>query len=321
VLPMALNSRAGQQVTFGELDAADSLIAEVQVVTEATGAQFAAYADMGLTAYRGREAHGLALIDGWVDDAVSRGEGTGLTVGRWACAVFCNGFGRYEEALAAAREASARPEEIGLATWALVELIEAASRSEKPEPAAEALERLSETTQASGTDWALGIEARSRALASEGDTAESLYVEAIDRLRRAPSAVDLARAHLVYGEWLRRQRRRVDAREQLRIADEMLTAIGVEAFAQRAERELRATGETARKRMVETIDQLTPQERQIAQLARDGLTNPEIGGQLFISPRTVQYHLHKVFAKLDITSRNQLHGTLSRNAQAVPPGS
>ena len=173
--------------------------------------------------------------------------------------------------------------------------------------AADALRRLAESTTASGTDWALGVEARSRALLSDGDTAERLYRESIERLGRTRMRADLARAHLLYGEWLRRERRRVDARAQLRIAHDMLDAMGMDAFAERARRELQATGETARKRSVATGDeQLTAQEAQIAGMARDGLSNPEIGARMFISARTVQYHLRKVFTKLGIESRTQL---------------
>jgi DNA-binding CsgD family transcriptional regulator len=194
--------------------------------------------------------------------------------------------------------------------WAPVELVEAATRSGNPDRAAVALQELAEMTRASGTDWALGIEARSRALLSENEAAERLYREAIDRLGRTRVRVELARAHLLYGEWLRRERRRLDAREQLRTAHELFTAMGIEAFAERAARELLATGERARKRTVETSGQLTAQETQIARLARDGLANSEIGARLFISPRTVEYHLHKVFTKLDISSRNQLDPVL-----------
>ena len=194
-------------------------------------------------------------------------------------------------------------------TWALVELIEAAVRSGEPELAADALRRLSETTRASGTDWALGIEARSRALLSDGEDAERLYREAIERLGRTRIRAELARAHLLYGEWLRREKRRLDAREQLRTAHEMLTAMGIEAFA--AARRARAAGhrrDRPQAQRRDQLDQLTAQEAQIARLARDGLSNPEIGAQLFISPRTVEYHLHKVFAKLDISSRIELAG-------------
>ena len=198
-------------------------------------------------------------------------------------------------------------------TWGSFELIEAATRLGKPDLAAEALTQLSDTTQASGTDWALGVEAYARALLSENDVAEDLYCEAIERLTRTRARAWLARAHLVYGEWLRRERRRLEAREQLRVAHEMLAAMGAEAFAERARRELLATGESARKRTVETLGDLTAQEAKIAGLAREGLSNPEIGAQLFISPRTVQYHLHKVFSKLDITSRVQIEAALSRD--------
>ena len=199
------------------------------------------------------------------------------------------------------------------------EFIEAAARSGRAEGADDALKRLAESTRASGTDWALGIEARSRALLSDGEAAESLYREAIERLGRTRIRFELARAHLLYGEWLRRERRRMDAREQLRRAHEMLSDMGAEAFAERARRELAATGETVRKRSVETRDQLTAQEAQIARLARDGLSNPEIGARLFISPRTVEYHLHKVFTKLRIGSRIQLDGALPSEPRLAQP--
>jgi DNA-binding CsgD family transcriptional regulator len=247
---------------------------------------------------------------------VGRGEGMGLAIIRWASAVLYNGLGRYEEALAAAQQASAYPHELLFSTWGLEELIEAAVRSGKPEPAADALRRLSDKTRASGTDWALGIEARSRALLSADADAERLYREAIERLGRTRVRVELARAHLLYGEWLRREKRRPDAREQLRTAHEMLTAMGLEAFAQRAARELLATGETARTRTVETLDQLTAREIQIARLARAGLSNAEIGGRLFISPRTVEYHLSKVFTTLGISTRYQLDGVLPSEPDA-----
>jgi DNA-binding CsgD family transcriptional regulator len=216
-----------------------------------------------------------------------------------------NSHGRYGEALADAERACEHEDVIAYG-WALVELIEAAVHLGQPDKAAAALHRLSERTQASGTEWALGIEAGSRALLSGGDAAEPLYLEAVERLERSRGLVHLARARLLYGEWLRRENRRVDAREQLRAAHEMFSGIGAEGFAERARHELLATGETARKRSEDEGDALTPQEAHIARLARDGLSNPEIGAQLFISPRTVQYHLRKVFLKLDITSRNQL---------------
>ena len=226
---------------------------------------------------------------------------------QWAAAVLYNGLARYEEAAVGGaashlEHASSRV----VVMWALPELVEAAARAGDTELARDALERLAETTQPCGTDWALGIEARSRALLSDGETAERLYREAIDRLGRTRLRPELARAHLLYGEWLRREGRRVDARAQLRAAHEQFTSIGMEAFAERARGELLATGEKVRKRTVETRDDLTAQERQIAELARDGLSNPEIGARLFLSPRTVEWHLRKVFAKLGIRSRREL---------------
>jgi DNA-binding CsgD family transcriptional regulator len=308
VLHLALNQRMAVHEHAGELATAASLREEVEVVAEATGSQLAPYGALALAAWRGREADLSELIDAMMNDVVARGEGTGLAIIPWASTLLHNGLGRYEEALAAAQQAGAYHDDLLFFTWGLAELIEAAVRSGKPKPAADALRRLSETTRASGTDWALGIEARSRALLSDDEGAERLYREAIERLARTRIRAELARAHLVYGEWLRRKQRRLDAREQLRSAHEMLTAMGIEAFAQRAARELTASGETARKRSVESLDQLTAREAQIARLARDGLSNPEIGARLFISPRTVEYHLHKVYGKLDITSRNELGG-------------
>jgi DNA-binding CsgD family transcriptional regulator len=234
------------------------------------------------------------------------GQGQRPALSHWAAAVLGNGLGRYGEALAAAEEGSEYPDELGLAALSMVELIEAAARSGCPDRAASALRRLSKATGASGTDWALGIEARSRALLSEGEAAEHLYREAIERLGRTSVRAEHARAHLLYGEWLRRENRRVDAREQLRAAYQMLTATGIDGFAERARRELLATGETVRKRTVDAALELTPQEAQIARLASDGHTNSEIGVQMYLSFRTVEWHLHKVFAKLGISSRRQL---------------
>jgi DNA-binding CsgD family transcriptional regulator len=320
VLLLALNQRAGIHLHAGEMPAAASLLEEAEAVAEATGVQLAPYGALARAAWRGREADLLELIEARMNDLVARGEGAGLSIIRWASALLYNGLCRYEEALAAARQASEHPHELLFSTWALVELIEAAVRSGKLEPAADALQRLSDQARVSGTDWALGIEARSRALLSDDEAAERLYREAIERLARTRMRAELARTHLLYGEWLRRkQRRRLDAREQLRTAHEMLTAMGIEAFAQRAARELQATGETARKRSVESLDQLTAQEAQVAGLARDGLSNPEIGSRLFISPRTVEYHLHKVFGKLDISSRNELGRVLSSDPDAAQP--
>jgi DNA-binding CsgD family transcriptional regulator len=306
-LPLALFSRVYAFLIAGELTAASSTVKEMQTVIEATGSSIAPYGALGLAALRGSQAEASALIEATLRDASPRGEGLGISAAEWANAVLSNGLGRYQEALTAAQRASQNHFELGFSNWAVVELIEAAARSGMSETAAGAYRRLAEMTGASGTDWALGIEARSHALVSEGEEAERLYRESITRLDRTRVRVDLARAHLLYGEWLRRQRRRSDAREQLRTAHGMLEAMGLEAFAARARRELQATGETARKRAVGTRDEeLTAQEAQIARLAREGLSNPEIGARLFLSPRTVQYHLGKVFTKLGISSRTQL---------------
>jgi DNA-binding CsgD family transcriptional regulator len=263
------------------------------------------YAGLIVAACRGREPEASTLIEDSIEDVRRRGGGMELAITRWWSALLFNGLGRYEEALAPAQRACAQ-DELSLYALALVELVEAAARSRRPQVAATALERLSVRTRASGTEWALGVEARSRALLTDGPSAEPLYEEAVQRLARCRLAPYLARAQLVYGEWLRRENRRVDARKQLRAAHDTLSRIGAEAFAERARRELQATGETARRRTDDTRGVLTSQEAQIARLAQEGLSNPEIGAQLFISPRTVQYHLRKVFAKLDITSRNQL---------------
>jgi DNA-binding CsgD family transcriptional regulator len=318
VLPIALNQRAGLHLYEGEFAAAASLIEEARAISEATGSQLPPYASLGLAAFRGRELQASEPNDtSSKEDVEGRGEVVGVSLLQWANAVRYNGFGRYAEALAAAERAREDSHELVFPMWAAVELIEAATRTGKSAGAPDALESLSQTTRASGTDWALGIEARSRALLSEGETAERLYREAIDRLGRTRVRVALARAHLLYGEWLRRERRRLDAREQLRTAHDLLSSMGMEAFAERAGRELQATGETARKRVVETSSQLTAQEDQIARLARDGLSNPEIGARLFISPRTVQYHLHKVFTKLGISSRMQLHRALTSEPNLI----
>jgi DNA-binding CsgD family transcriptional regulator len=306
VLPLPLSMRIVVHILEGELAEAASLTEEVRALTEATGARLTPYGRLILAGWRGRQAEAAELIDACLDETASRGEGVGLLVAWYASAVLHNGLGRYGEALHAANEASRHVPEPGTTQWALAELVEAATRSERREVAADALRRLATLTRAVDTDWALGIEARSRALLADGEVAERLYREAIDRLGRTLIRAELARAHLLYGEWLRREHRRLDAREQLRTAHDMFSRFGADAFAERAARELLATGEQARKRTVETRDQLTAQEAQIARLARDGLSNPEIGARLFISPRTVQYHLHKVFAKLDITGRSQL---------------
>ena len=305
VLPIAATYRAALHVQAGEFGAASSLIAEADAMTHATGMAPLKYAALMMAAWRGNEAEAVELFEAGRLEATARGEGMGLRVKEWARALLYNGCGRYGEALEAARR-GCDEDDIGLFAWACVELIEAGVRCGDTDAASAALDRLSERTQASGADWALGIEAGSRALLSDGQDAEPLYREAVERLARTRGVVHLARARLLYGEWLRRENRRVDAREQLRAAREMFSDIGAEGFAERARHELLATGETARKRTDDARVVLTPQEAHIARLARDGLSNPEIGAQLFISPRTVQYHLRKVFQKLDITSRNQL---------------
>jgi DNA-binding CsgD family transcriptional regulator len=310
VLPVALNSRIYMHLNAGELAAAASLIEEAEAVTEATGSHLAPYGALLLAVWRGREGEATALSAAMMDEVVRRGEGLGLTVLLWATAVLYNSLGRYEDALAAARRVGEESYEQLFSKWSAVELIEAATRIGVRERVADACERLSETTRASGTDWALGFEARTRALLSDDDTADRLYREAIDRLGRTRVRVELARAHLLSGVGLRRERRRVDAREQLRTAHGMFVAMGAEGFAERARRELAATGETVRKRTVERRDELTPQEAQIARLARDGYTSPEIGAQLFISPRTVEWHLRNVFTKLGISSRRELRKVL-----------
>ena len=309
-LPLALNSHTCMLLFAGDLTSAASLTAEAQAVNEATGSNLAPYGALGLAALRGDEQGTPALLEATKEDVTRRGEGAGITFTEWANALLNNGLGRYQDALAAARRATSYEADLGSMIWPTVELIEAAARSGVTATATGACERFAVMTNASGTDWALGLQARSQALLSEGENAERLYRESLACLGRTRMRVDLARVHLLYGEWLRRERRRCDAREQLRTALGMLEQMGAEAFAERARRELRATGERVRKRTVETNGELTAQEAQIARLARDGLSNPEIGIRLFISAHTVQYHLRKVFTKLGITSRSQLNRVL-----------
>ena len=271
------------------------------------------FAWLVLDAWRGVEAEAMQLISAGLEDGT---EGRVPALAGYATAILNNGLGRYEAAMAGARRGS-DDGDWGYAGACLPELVEAAARCGQPEVAAAALARLEERTQAAGTDWALGVLARARALMSGGDDAEAHYREAIERLERTRIRVELARTRLLYGEWLRRETRRVDAREQLRAAHEMFSDFGADAFAERARRELLATGETVRRRTTDTRDTLTPQEAQIAYLAGEGHTNPEIGAQLFISPRTVEYHLRKVFEKLDISSRKALRGALPDAGHAV----
>jgi DNA-binding NarL/FixJ family response regulator len=316
-LPLYLSSLGLARAWMGDFEGAASVVAEIQSVAMATGSPVAPYCALRLRALQGREADASELIANALDQATVRGQGLAATHAHWAAAVLYNGLARYEEAAAAARRATSTTFEPWISMWALPELVEAAARLGNTELAGDALERLAETTRPAGNDLALGIEARCRALVSEGASAEALCCEAIDRLSRTRLRPELARAHLLYGEWLRRQGRRVDAREQLRVAHDLFVAIGMEGFAERARRELLATGEIVRKRTVETLDELTPQEAQIARLARDGRTNPEIGAELFLSPRTVEWHLRKVFAKLGVASRKDLREALPQATQTA----
>ena len=305
-LPLALSQRTFTHLLAGDLTVAASLVDEIQAAAEATGGKITPYGAVGLAALRGLEAEAVYLIVRTRADVIQRGEGVGISVLDWAEAVLYNGLGRYEAARTAALRVAEYEHDLGTSNWGLVELIEASVRAGTPEVAAEARERLLQRTIAAGTEWALGVAARCEALLAADDNAEELYVEAITRLGRCRMAVDLARAHLLYGEWLRRQRRRLEARQQLRTAHELFSNFRLEAFAERARVELQATGEHARKRTFATQDQLTPQEAQISRLAAEGQTNREIAAQLFISPSTVEYHLRKAFRKLDVRSRTQL---------------
>jgi DNA-binding CsgD family transcriptional regulator len=298
---------------------AASLVAEAESVTTAMGSSSVPYRALALAALRGREAEAAVLIELGTKDVQRRGSGEGLSFVQWAIAVLGNGLGRYEQALAAAAQASEDTRAQLPSNWALAELIEAAARTGMSERTAGALDRLAEMTRASGTDWALGIEARSRALLTDGENAEVFYREAVDRLGRAGLRVDLARAQLLYGEWLRRRGRRHDARDRLRSAYETFDAIGADAFAERARTELRATGGHARARTADAAEALTPQEALIARLAARGASNPQIAAQLFISRATVAYHLRKVFAKLGVTSRDQLAQVLPARPGTTGP--
>jgi len=317
VLPVALNHRAGLSIFQGDFAAAAALVDEAAAITDATASRLPPYSAVILAAYRCRERELTELVEACTDEASRQGDGRGPALLDWVMAVFYNSVGRYRDALSAAQRASEDPLELVFSMWGRVELIEATARSGTPAQAVYALERLSQATDVIGGDWALGIQAYARALLSEGEVADGLHREAIERLGRTSIRTSLARAHLIYGEWLRRQQRPRDAREQLRIAHQMFVTMGAEGFSERARRELLATGETARKRSVENGGQLTVQEAQIAELARDGLSNPEIGARLFISSRTVEYHLGKVFTKLGINSRMQLHRVLPANPNAI----
>ncbi|GIJ54411.1 helix-turn-helix transcriptional regulator [Virgisporangium aurantiacum] len=305
-LPLTLNSQVVVHLFAGERAAAAALVAEIQAIGDATGAALAPYGAVASAAWHGDEAVAVPLIEASLADAVARGESAGVTVAHWARSVLMNGLARYRDAVPAARAAVGYPVESGLVYWSMSELVESAARSGRTDLAADTHERLAAIAGASGTDWALGVLARAGALLVTGAAADSLYRQAIEHLGRTRIRMELARAHLVYGEWLRRENRRQEARGQLRNAHDMFTAAGADAFASRARRELMATGESVAQRATRASDTLTVQEAHIAGLAGDGLTNAEIGAQLFLSPHTVEWHLRKVFTKLSISSRRQL---------------
>ena len=319
-LPIDLASLGTATAWTGDLTVVSALVAEADAVRAATGSRTAPFAAMLLASLRGDQAEATPLIEAAVADATARGQGIALTYAAWAAAILANGHGRYADALAAAQEASQDSPALYVAMWALPELVEAAARTGNARIAHDAIARLAETTQAGGTDFGLGLEARSRALVSEGELAESRYREAIDRLGRTQLRPELARAHLVYGEWLRGENRRRDARAELRTAYDQFAAMGIEAFAERTRRELLATGDTVRKRTVQTASELTEQEAHIAGLAVDGRTNVEIGTQLFLSTRTVEWHLAKVYGKLGVGSRRELRAALASLRREDPPG-
>ncbi|WP_433158645.1 helix-turn-helix transcriptional regulator [Kribbella sp. CA-247076] len=305
-LPLVLNSRLMMLLFGGEVGTAVSLQAEIRTIEEATGSAMAPYGEIGLAVLGGRVDEAVPLIARSLEDVVARGEGGGLTYTRWANSVLLNSLGRYPEALASAQAATADPNDRGVGNWALPEVVEAAARSGRREQATEAFDRMEMLAQATGTDWALGLLARSKALLSSGAAAEPCYQEAVERFGRTRLRIELARSHLLYGEWLRRAGRRHDARAELRTAYEQLVAVGSDAFAERARHELAAAGEAVDERTSRPADALTAQEAHIAELAADGLTNAQIGAKMFLSQHTVEWHLRKVYTKLGISSRRQL---------------
>ena len=320
-LPLTLNSQIVALVLAGELAAAAALVEEVRAVRDATGGTLASYGAMVHAAWLGREAPARELIDTTLKKVAQRGEGAGAIIAHWSTAVLLNGLGRYEEAQAPARRAAEFPLQSAAANWGLIELVEAAARCGEIRVARDAVERLSETTRSAGTDWALGMESRSRALLGDGNVdVDELHRRAIYHLGRTRVTAELARAHLLYGEWLRREGRRLDAREHLRVAHDRFTAMGAEAFVERARRDLVATGDAVGSRAPDSRVELTPQETEIARLAALRRTNPEIGAQLFLSPRTVEWHLRKVFTKLGVTSRRQLYDVLPDDVRTTVSG-
>ncbi|MFG1621911.1 AAA family ATPase [Kribbella sp. NPDC049227] len=316
-LPLALTARAFVDLFSGDLRAASALVDEVETATELAQLRMTPYGAIGLAAFEGRDEHASRLLASARRDAASRGEGIGVSLTDWANALLCNSHGRYAAALASARESAAHPEETVVRSWSLVELVEAAVRTGDSASAASAAEQLMEAARGTGTDWALGIVARSQAQLHDGPRCEELYREAVDRLERTNLRVEPARARLLFGEWLRRAGRRLEARDQLRAAYDEFTAMGMEGFAGRTRRELSATGETVHRHVAEARQQLTAQELHIARLAVDGLTNAEIAAELFLSPRTVEWHIRKIFTKLRITARRQLADAL-RGTSASP---
>jgi DNA-binding CsgD family transcriptional regulator len=310
MLPVTLPYLSGVHTYGGDFAGAAALIAEADAITAATGNVGLVYGALVLATWRGVEREARALLDAALASAKARGEGRVLALAGYCTAVLYNGLGRYEDAADGAARAT-EDDDQGYAAWSLAELVEAATRAGRAELVPAALERLDVRARAAGTDWALGVLARSRALSSEGAGAEALHREAIERLERTRMRVELARARLLFGEWLRHENRRVEAREQLRAAHAMFSRFGAEAFAERARGELLAAGESVRRSPSDTRDALTPQEAHIARLAAEGLTNPDIGARLFLSPRTVEYHLHKVFTKLGVSSRKELREALA----------
>ncbi|MFF0445403.1 AAA family ATPase [Streptomyces sp. NPDC004609] len=319
LLPVVLVALTTVTAWAGDFAAAAALIAESDAVCEATGAPADAFGPLTLAALRGEADEAAWRIEAMTAGSPGTGREAPVTYANWAAAVLYNGLGRYDDALAAATRADDGSRDLFAARWALPELVEAAVRSGNPDLAADPMARLAASALSGGTDLGAGIESRCRALLSEGGSAERLYREAVDRLARTRCRPELGRAHLLYGEWLRREGRRADARSRLRDAYDMLTAVGMSGYAERARRELLATGETVRKRTVETLSDLTPREALIARLACDGRTNQEIGTTLFISPRTVEWHLRKVFGKLGITSRRELNAALTRRGHLDRP--
>jgi len=316
-LSIALNGRAAYAAWCGDFEAATALAAEFDAVNEAAGIGWYSAGGLLQAAYQGRQ-DALALMSASADHCAQHGLGRGAQYATWTTAILCNGGGRYADAMAAAELAANDMEQPNGTGWALSELIEAAVRNHQPAVAHAAMARLAQQT-VDGSDWALGIEARCRALVTQGGDAERWYAEAVKRLGRTPFRTELARAHLLYGEWLRRERRRVDARNQLVSAHDMFAAMGAHGFEERARRELLATGEKVCKRdgNAQTRTDLTPQEEHIARLARDGRSNAEIGTELFLSVRTVEWHLRKVFMKLGVRSRKDLKDAL--RSRGRPP--